>query len=326
MILGALVTVSLSLAATLAVSASALAQAAPASFTFVAFGDMPYGAPEKVNPPFEQLIGAINAAKPEFSIHIGDTKSGGTPCSNSAIDQQRAYMNTFESALIYTPGDNEWTDCYRGKAGDFDPLERLAYIRETHFTSAKSLGKTPLSVERQSDVMAKYRTFVENARFSKDGVMFVTAHVVGSNNNFEVRDRAAVMEFFDRDAANVAWLQSSFDKAIDDQSSALVLAIHADMFEFGFNSFGRERFLRHSGFKRFGEMLVGKAKEFGKPVLLIYGDSHVFRIFRPFRKTAPNITALEVYGAQAMHAVEITVRPGVAYPFGFRPILNPALG
>ncbi len=296
------------------------------TYNFVAFGDMPYGKARIVNPKFKALIAVINAANPAFVIHVGDTKSSGTPCSDAALDAQRRYMNAFKSALIYTPGDNEWTDCYRSRAGKFDPLERLDFIRKTYFSKPLSLGKAPLPLERQSDVMKDHRTYVENARFSKGGIQFITAHVVGSNNNFEVRDAKAALEFFKRDKANIAWLQSSFAQAIAHNAKAIVLAIHADMFEFGFNRFGRERFLRHSGFKNFGAALVGHAKTFGRPVLLIFGDSHIFRIFRPFKRSAPNITALEVYGARNMHAVKITVRPNDAFPFTFQPLLNPALG
>lgn len=47
----------------------------------VAPGDMPYGEPAEVYPAYEALIGAVNAADPALVIHIGDTKSGGTPCT-----------------------------------------------------------------------------------------------------------------------------------------------------------------------------------------------------------------------------------------------------
>jgi len=157
----------------------------------------------------------------------------------------------------------------------------------------------------------------------KDGVMVMTAHVVGSNNNFEVRDPAAVAEFFARDAANVAWLQNSFDAAIAADAKAVVVAFQADMFEFDFNEFGDETFLRHSGFVNFGNALVAKAAEFGKPVLIVYGDSHIFRVTRPFPTTAANIMALEVFGDKDMNAVEVTVNPDDAAVFSFTPVINP---
>jgi hypothetical protein len=60
-------------------------------------------------------------------------------------------------------------------------------------------------------------------------------------------------------------------------------------------------------------------------VLLAFGDSHVFRVLRPFPETAPNVTALEVFGEADMHAVEVSVDTEDAAVFGYRPLLNPAL-
>lgn len=294
--------------------------AAAEPFRFIALGDMPYGEPAEVYPPFEALIGAVNARAPSLVVHVGDIKSGGTPCSDEMLTDQLAFMNRFSAPVIYTPGDNEWTDCHRKGAGGFDPLERLAFIKRTFFAAPeRSLGAAPVAVESQAA-----SGYPENTRLMHEGVMFVAAHVVGSNNNFEVRSPEAAAEFFARDAASTTWLKESFAAAAG--AEAVVLAIHANMFEFDFNEFGKEGWLRHSGFANFGEALQAEAAAFGKPVLLIYGDSHIFRLTRPLRKTAPNVLALEVFGAADMHAVEVEVdlaRPGI---FGVAPVLNPALG
>ena len=295
------------------------------TFTFVALGDNPYGKPEVVNPSFEALIETINARAPSFVLHIGDFKSGSTPCDDTMMQTQLGYMNSFAAATIYTPDDNEWTDCHREKAGRFDPLERLAYLRANFFKdTAMSLGKVPVAEEVQSVLMAdKFGKFSENRRFVKAGVMVMTAHVVGSNNNFEVRNIGAVTEFIERDAANVAWVEASFDAAIKGNAKAVVLGFQADMFEFDFNAFGDETFLRHSGFGNFAGALVKKAAEFGKPVLIVYGDSHQFKVTRPFPTTGANILALEVYGETDMNAVEVTVKPDDAAVFSFTPVINP---
>jgi len=294
-------------------------------FDFVVLGDMPYGEKAEVYPPFEALIAEINRRAPAFTIHVGDTKAGRGECSDDWLSEQLDYMNSFESALIYTPGDNEWTDCHRDIAGSMDPLDRLAFIRDNYFTEpGASLGMKPMPVESQAEVMAAaYAGYPENVRFEVDGVHFVTAHVVGSNNSFEARDLATAEEFFARNDANIAWLNDSFRRAIDADAPALVLAIHANMFEFDFNEFGREGFLRHSGFKAFGEKLVEHTNAFGKPVLLVYGDSHIYRITRPFKTTAPNLIALEVFGSSDMHAVEVSVDTRTTEVFGFRPVWNP---
>ncbi len=297
-----------------------LATAAQAEeFSFIALGDAPYGTPDEVYPPFEALLSAINGESPDLVIHIGDTKSGSTPCSDEMLTDQLAFMNTLAAPVLYTPGDNEWTDCHRPNAGGFDPLDRLAFIRTTYFADpAQSLGGSRAAVESQAAA-----GYPENARMLHKGVLFVTAHVVGSNNNFEVRDPAAVQEFFARDAANVTWLRESFAAA--GEAEALVLAIHADMFEFDWNEFDDGTWLRHSGFLNFGTALREEAAAFGKPVLLIYGDSHVFRQSRPWPEDAPNLMALEVPGAEQMHAVKITADPAAAGVFSVSLMRNPAL-
>ena len=295
-------------------------------FTFVALGDMPYGKPAKVYAPFKTLIGQVNALQPAFTIHIGDIKSGSTPCSDKMLRDQFDFMNSFENPLVYTPGDNEWTDCHRKKAGRFDPIERLAFVRRTFFAHGpRSLGKATMKLVRQPDMMKKFAKYTENTRFVKEGVHFVTAHVVGSNNNFEVRDRRAIAEFFARDKANVAWLNASFDEAIAAKAKAIVLAIHADMFTPGFFRSKKEAFSGASGFKRFGDAFIRKAASFKKPVLLIYGDSHKYQITRPLPKKAPNVLALEVFGAKHMHAVKVMVNTNKPAVFDIRPIKNKAL-
>ena len=296
-------------------------------FSFVAIGDMPYGERAVVYPKFTALIGAINSAQPDFTVHIGDIKSGSTACSDEEFANQREFMNSFQSALIYTPGDNEWTDCHRANNGAFDPIERLEKLRTIFFPAAKSLGMKPIALERQADLMSEYKTYVENSRFVRNGILFVTAHIVGSNNNFEVRDTKAVAEFQARDAANVAWIKDSFKKAGSSDIAGLVLAIQADPFDLA-NQF--TPFPTYSGFTNsIGQTFVPLARDFAKPVLFIHGDSHVFRIDQPFKepkgKVIQNITRLEVFGEAQMHAVRVSVDPAKrAGIWAFQPIFNPA--
>lgn len=294
-------------------------------FEFVALGDMPYGPRERANPPYENLIGLINRAQPAFSIHIGDFKSGSSPCSDEEFEFQRGLFNRFDSALVYTPGDNEWTDCHRPQAGGFDPLERLARLREMFFTDPSSLGRAPLRVERQSDAMPEFALYRENLRFARGGVLFVTLHIVGSNNNFEARDMKAVEEFKARDAANIAWIRSAFALARTTNAKALVFAMQADVFE---TKMPWGDFPPHSGFAAsVGETLLPLAEAWGQPVLLIHGDSHRFVVDRPFKnaqdKPIQNVIRLEVFGAPDVHAVRVTVDPDDTGVFGFTPLFNP---
>ncbi len=299
---------------------AATAQGEP--ITFVALGDAPYGKPEEVYAPFRTLIETVNATDPVLVIHVGDTKSGSTPCSDELLAEQLGFLDSFTAPLLYTPGDNEWTDCHRPAAGGFDPLDRLTLIRSTYFSDPATPFGAPGDVTLSSQAEAGYP---ENARTQIGDVMFVTAHVIGSNNNFETRDRAAVDEFFARDAANADWLTDSFATATGANAGAVVVAIQADMFGPGWNASGDESWAGHSGFATFGRVLIEQAAAFAKPVLLVYGDSHVFQQSRPFPKAAPNLMAVEVPGAADMHALQITADTAMPGAFAVSLLRNPAL-
>ena len=288
--------------------AAATVQAQPA-FTFVALGDLPYGAPDKAYGPYRSLIDRINQDAPAFSVHVGDFKSGSTLCSDEEFANQVDHFQRFKGAVVYTPGDNEWTDCHRSNNGKFDPLERLTALRQRFFTPGRSLGNQPMPVQNQSMVAPAFAKYVENVRWMHQGVMFATLHIVGSNNNLESRDIAANREFFERDAANVAWITSTFEQARLQQASAVVFSFQADVLE---NKTPWEDFPGWSGFRTsIGQTLLPMANSWGKPVLLVHGDSHQFRIDQPFqldKKPIKNVTRLIVPGASDVRAVKVTVK------------------
>ena len=288
---------------------AATVQAHP-TFSFVALGDLPYGPPEKAYGPYRSLIDRINLEVPAFSVHVGDFKSGSTLCSDEEFANQLAHFQRFKGAVVYTPGDNEWTDCHRNNNGSFDPLERLAALRQKFFSTGQSLGAKPLSVQNQStDKTAPFSKYIENARWMNQGVMFATLHIVGSNNNLESRNIAANREFFERDAANVAWIQSTFEQARLQNAAAVVFAFQADVLE---NKTPWEDFPGWSGFRTsIGQTLMPLANSWGKPVLVVHGDSHQFKIDQPFqldKKPLKNVTRLIVPGASDVRAVKVTIQ------------------
>jgi hypothetical protein len=286
------------------------------AFHFVAMGDLPYGPPIQSYPSYRLLIDRINREAPAFSIHVGDFKSGSTACSDEEFSQQLEHFQRFSAAVIYTPGDNEWTDCHRSNNGSWDPLERLAQLRKRFFRPDQSLGQRPLALESQSVRMPKFSKFIENQRWHHQGVSFATVHIVGSNNNLEGRSPAAASEFFERDEANVAWIRAAFDDARQRDARALVISFQADPFELR-SSF--DDFPSWSGFKRSIEgTLLPLAEGWGRPVLVIHGDSHLFRVDQPFRwqkKPLPNVTRLIVPGASDVRAVRVDVRPEGRFGF-----------
>ena len=62
---------------------------------------------------FAGLIDAGNGLEPDFRVQVGDIKGGGAPCTEEAYRTVLDLMQRSEPPLIYTPGDNEWTDCRR---------------------------------------------------------------------------------------------------------------------------------------------------------------------------------------------------------------------
>jgi hypothetical protein len=255
---------------------------------------------------------------PAFSIHVGDFKTGSSECSDAEFKKQFDHFNLFQNALIYTPGDNEWTDCHRSSGAFNDPLERLSALRSRFFTSSDSLGKRPIQVERQSFLSEKFSGYPENQRWIRDDVLFVTVHIVGSNNHYfpKMKNSKSNAEFFGRDEANIEWIRSAFQLAQSKRLGAIVFAFHGDVLIEKSNA---ETFPSSSGFRTsIGENLLVLAAQTKLPILIIHGDDHKFKFDQPFfmgDKRIDNLTRLEVPGAQDMRAVEVTVDLKSASPF-----------
>ena len=107
-----------------------------------------------------------------------------------------------------------------------DPLERLGALRSLFFASDLSLGKHPIVLESQPSAGGP-PLYVENRRWQHGGVHFVTAHVIGSNNNRDRRRPSAMAEFKARDAATAEWIGEGFSRQ-SNSCKSVVLIIHAD--------------------------------------------------------------------------------------------------
>jgi hypothetical protein len=296
--------------------------AAAEPFSFVAFGDQPYGAEVAVGPSYRELLARIDALAPPFAIHVGDFKDGSSRCTDAEYLRQRAYFDSLATALVYTPGDNEWFDCVR--QGD-DPIERLAKLRALFFAAPRSLGRGPIAVERQADLMSAYPEMVENLRWVHRDVMFVTVHTIGPANGFDGRSAALQAEARAREAADIAWLRDSFARARDRGCQALVVATQGEPVSY---REGRQRPSVAEGFVPLvARNLVPLAQRAPFPVLLVHGDGHEYTTDQPFfdaqRRPVANLWRLEVFGGQRMHAVKVLVDPRVQPPFRFEPIWNP---
>src|SRR5438552_3011174 len=148
----------------------------PDPATLAIIGDTPYGAAEIAN--FPDDVQAINN-DPAVSrvVHLGDIKNGLTQCTDDYFTLIRHDFDQFADPLVYTPGDNEWTDCHRSNNGSYNPLERLAKIRADFFdVRGQTLGQ-------QVPITAQDGTTLENVLWSQAGAEFGVINVPGSNNS-----------------------------------------------------------------------------------------------------------------------------------------------
>ena len=278
-------------------------------FRFLATGDVPYSAEQDAK--YRELLSQAAAEDFAFLMHVGDTKSQDSPCTDAESTKIRDLFRQHPTPVVYTLGDNEWTDCHGVGA---DPLERLAQLRELIYKDESVLRLKQLGAERQSEDPA-YATFIENFRFTKSEVLFVVVHVCGSDNNRRTGDTQAMQEFERRNQANLAFMKESFSKALATDVAGVAIVIHANP---GFEGKTSE------GFQDFVNSVRGFLDRFRKPVICIHGDSHYFRIDKPLRgaKTKArylHFTRVEVFGSPDVAGLIIRVDPSTREVFSYEP-------
>jgi hypothetical protein len=132
---------------------------------------------------------------------------------------------------MFTPGDNDWTDCDRPANGGFNSLERLDHERQVLFSTPFSLGRRKMRQEVQKTPVCLSVSgptpCVENRRWMLGGVMYATLNVQGSCNNL-CDTSPDPQEFAARNAADIAWLQQTFAQAKERGSSGVMLISQAD--------------------------------------------------------------------------------------------------
>jgi hypothetical protein len=125
-----------------------------------------------------------------------------------------------------------------------------------------------------------------------------------------------VAEFFDRDRANIGWINAAFDLAERKNLEAIVIAFQADVLE---SASRFSQFPSHSGFKAsVGDTIIPRSRKFGRTVLLISGDSHEFKFGQPFTiqgEAVSNLYQLVVPGNQDVRAVQVTINTRSTSPF-----------
>jgi len=287
-----------------------------ARFEFALIGDTPYNDFDATH-SVPNMIAEINRHRLAFVVHDGDIKSGSTPCTDEIFLQRRDLFNTILHPFILIYGDNEWNDCGKADkvegAGDvYDPMERLQRLRGIFSSGHHSLGRRTMALDRQSDEGA-FPEFVEHVRWSYGGVVFAGLNIVGTGNNHGQE------EFDRRNRATIAWLKSAFHEARRTGARALMVVVQANPL---FDKKPSDNARR--GFNDFLDALEAETIAFHRPVVLVHGDTHYFRIDKPMinrrtKRRVEHFTRLETFGNPDVHWVRVAVdwrRPEV---FTFHP-------
>ena len=273
-------------------------------FDFALIGDMPY-TDEATTNLFPNLVREINDASVAFIIHDGDIKSGATPCTDDLFRARFEQFQTFEHPLFFIFGDNEWQDCGNNRTNRFDPVERLGKLREIFIVGDSSLGRRKLPVTRQNSA------YPENIRWLHGGVLFAGFNMPGAANNY------GKPEFAARNKANCAWLTETFAVAKKENHRGVMLIIQANP-HFDLAATNQVRL----GFNEWLRILERETAGFAKPVVLVHGDSHYFRIDKPLlhpgtRRRMQHFTRVETFGYPDVHWLRARVDPKDPNLFSF---------
>jgi hypothetical protein len=310
------------------------------------WGDFPYSDMQaKTGVP--NLIADMNSQDLQFSVHDGDLKAGNgivgsvtpTTCQSavqpSIYSQGLGYFDSLEQPAIFTPGDNDWTDCDRTTNGGFNSLERLQYERGVFFSTDMSLGQKPMKLEVQSTPLCLGTTSAsgtptfstpcsENRRWTFHDVTYATLNVQGTCNNLcssgagdnpptdpdpSKVPAARLDEYKARESADEQWLQDTFDEAKAQGSAAVMIIWQADP---GFDTSGYQGAPKRDpktlvetdglpdGFHDILSKLRTLTIAFENPVVLVHGDSHYFMVDKPLLdaqgRQVENFTRVETFG------------------------------
>lgn len=241
---------------------------------FYAMGDVPYSPEEDSSLP-EQIENIPKDA--EFVVHLGDIKTGKTPCDEAVYRKVFAMLSQCEAPVFIIPGDNEWNDCG-------DPDQAWQYWTK-YFGRFDRRWSHRLPVFRQLERE-------ENFSFVTGDVLFIGLNLLGGR----VHDDA---EWRTRHAADLEWTRRNLETFGEKVTSVVVFG-HAKPNE------------NHADFF---DAFVEDAKAFEKPILYLQGDGHRWIHDRPF--AAENILRVQVDQGGIAPPLKVTVTDDARQPFLF---------
>jgi predicted phosphodiesterase len=320
-------------------------------FQFGVIGDTSYS--KVAEQEFDRLMATLNKENLAFVVHVGDFEADARayerspdkltkitmPCTDENFQRVLATFQKSVNPIILTPGDNDWTDCHFVKARKFDPMERLAKVREMFFPDGRSLGQKTIAIDSQAKD-ADFKKYAENLMWSFNGVTFATLHIVGSDNN-KGRTPEMDAEHAERTKANIAWMKKIFSDAKAKSSIGLVLLTQANPgFETHWPPSLMSRYFRNfraikapekpepTGYDEILDALAAEMETYKKPTAFVHGDTHIFHVSKPLlskktKRIFENFTRIETFGDPDTHWVRITVDPSKPELFTIEPEIVP---
>lgn len=291
--------------------------AVESEYDFALVGDTPYSTSSRH--AFIDMLAALDHEPLVFIAHAGDFKSGNEPCSDALFADRLAIFSRSRHPFIFVPGDNEWTDCHRTLAGGYDPLERLGALRNLFFAQPRTLGQTAFELTSQPEVDARFAAYREHLRWATGPVWFVTLNIPGSQNNIGSRAHPSA-EFVARSRAVASWLKAGFALARETPGNrGLVIIMQADP-DFLAHAVGKAS----DGYRDFLNQLTQEVMHYPGEVLLVHGDTHVYKADKPLRHPTrgtvlENFTRVETFGHPFQGWVKVRVRPGEPSLFQVEP-------
>jgi hypothetical protein len=335
------------------------------ALTLAVYGDAPYGTTPTDTAEFEAtpaFIASINGdPQVDLVVHVGDIHSGKQFCTEAYDRAVFGLWTAFKDPLVYTPGDNEWSDCHKVAEGggaynktshqidyvrdaggdpvDYaggDPIANLSLVRSIFYSNpGVTLGGRKKEVFSQAQFFdaTNHPTdakFVENVLWVQSKTLFVTIDLPGGSNNDQdiwygvpAMSPAQASEVVERTSADLRWLDMAFALAQSDPDiRAVVIVGQADMWD-------PEKGPAHqAGYEPFVQNIAQHTIAFAKPVLMLNGDSHVYRSDNPLSAidplnymhpgyNVPNFHRIVVHGSTfPLEWMRLTVDPRANAPQG----------
>ncbi len=137
--------------------------------------------------------------------------------------------------------------------------------------------------------------YVENVMWEQSRVLFVAINLPGGSNNdqdawfgADTETAEQTTERTERTAADLRWLDAAFFVAKLTGAKAVVIQAQADMWD-------PEKGAEHqAGYEPFVQSVASHTLAFGKPVLMLNGDSHEYQVGNPLVMDNPIHPGYEV--------------------------------